>query len=90
MDPWDLLVWTGSAGFTLCLLPQLVHTLRRRSADDISLPFLVLVLFSSAVTLPYMLHEGEYVFGAAQAANLLVWGTVLYFRLAPAKGASKS
>jgi lipid-A-disaccharide synthase-like uncharacterized protein len=90
VDVWDLLIWSGSAGFTLCLMPQLWHTLRRRSAEDLSVPFLVLVLFSSAVTLPYMLHEREFVFGAAQVANLLVWGTVLYFRLFPAKKASKS
>ena len=68
----------------LCLVPQLVRTIRRRSAEDLSIPFLVLVLFSSGVTLPYMLHAGEYVFGVAQGANILVWGTVLYFRLFPA------
>lgn len=85
MDIWDILVWTGSAGFMLCLVPQLVRTLRRRSAEDLSIPFLVLVLFSSGVTMPYMLHAGEYVFGAAQAANILVWGTVLYFRLFPSR-----
>lgn len=79
-----MLIWVGSAGFILCLMPQLLHTLRRRSAEDLSLPFLVLVLFSSAATLPYMLHQREYVFAAAQAVNLLVWGTVLYFRLFPA------
>lgn len=84
MDVWDALIWTGSAGFILCLLPQLVRTLRRRSAEDLSLPFLVLVLVSSGVTMPYMLHEREFVFAAAQACNLLVWGTVLYFRLFPA------
>lgn len=81
MEAWDVLIWVGSVGFILCLMPQLWHTLRRRSADDISLPFLVLVLVSSGATLPYMLHQREFVFAAAQAANLLVWGTVLYFKL---------
>lgn len=83
-----MLIWVGSAGFILCLMPQLWHTLRRRSAHDISLAFLLLVLVSSGATLPYMLHQREFVFAAAQAANLLVWGTVLYFKLRPASGAT--
>lgn len=83
MDLWDLLIWAGSAGFILCLMPQLWRTLQRRRADDLSLAFLLLVLVSSGVTLPYMLHQREFVFAAAQAVNLAVWGTVLYFRLFP-------
>ena len=85
MDPWEALNWVGSAGFILCLLPQLYRTLRRRSAEDLSLPFLLLVLVSSAATLPYMLHKRNFVFASAQAFNLLVWGTVLYFRLFPGR-----
>ena len=88
VDLWDLLIWGGSAGFVLCLAPQLLHTLRRRRADDISLPFLVLVLAASALTLPYMLHRREFVFASAQAVNLFVWGTVLYFRVFPGSPAS--
>ncbi|MEK6976312.1 MAG: PQ-loop domain-containing transporter [Candidatus Thermoplasmatota archaeon] len=84
MDSWDLLIWAGSAGFILCLVPQLWRTVHRRRADDISLGFLILVLLSSSLTLPYMLHEREFVFGAAQAVNVAVWGTVLYFKLFPA------
>lgn len=83
VGPWDIAITVGSAGFILCLIPQLARTLSTRRADDLSLGFLILVLLSSAVTLPYMLHKAEYIFAAAQAVNLLVWGTVLYFRLRP-------
>jgi uncharacterized protein with PQ loop repeat len=83
VDPWDLVIYGGSAGFILCLMPQLVKTVRTRRADDLSLGFLVLVLVSSTLTLPYMVHRDEWVFAVAQAANLLVWGTVLYFKLRP-------
>lgn len=88
MDWWDLLIWAGSAGFIVCLLPQLWRTLSRRRANDMSLSFLLIVLLSSGLTLPYMLHVGEFVFAAAQAINLLVWGTVLYFKLFPAPGSA--
>ena len=88
VDAWEVLNWVGSAGFILCLMPQLARTLRRRSAEDLSLPFLLLVLVSSSATLPYMLHIRNFVFASAQLVNLLVWGTVLYFRLYPGKPAS--
>ena len=81
MDVWDLLNWAATAGFILCLVPQLRRTLLTRKADDISRRFLYLVLFSSACMLPFMLHERNYVFAVAQAVNLLVWGTVLVVRL---------
>ena len=88
MDGWEVLNWAGSIGFILCLMPQLYRTLRRRSAEDLSVPFLLLVLVSSAATLPYMLHKRNFVFASAQTVNLLVWGTVLYFRLFPGKPAA--
>ena len=81
MDVWLLLNWSATVGFILCLLPQLARTLRTRRADDISLPFLLLVLGASACMLAYSLHDGNPVFAAAQAANIVVWGTVLAVRV---------
>lgn len=81
MDPWELLNWAATAGFILCLLPQLTRTLKTRRADDISRRFLVLVLFASTCMLGYMLHVENYVFAFAQLVNLAVWGTVLAVRL---------
>jgi uncharacterized protein with PQ loop repeat len=81
VDGWEVLNWAATAGFILCLAPQLVRTLRTRRADDISRKFLVLVLAASTCMLVYMVHQGNYVFAVAQAANLAVWGTVLVVRL---------
>ena len=81
MDPWEYLNWAATVGFILCLVPQLVRTLRTRRADDISRRFLVLVLFASACMLAYMLHARNYVFAFAQVVNLGVWGMVLAVRL---------
>ncbi|MCA1819641.1 MAG: PQ-loop domain-containing transporter [Thermoplasmatota archaeon] len=85
-DPWELFNWSASLGFTVSLVPQLLRTLRLRRADDISRRFLVLVNLAAALMLVYSLHVGNWVFAAAQVANLLVWGTVLWFRLQPAAG----
>ena len=87
MNVWDWLNLVGSLGFVACLTPQLVRTVKLRRADDLSLLFLVLVLFSSVCILLYSLQRRNYVFAAAQAANLVVWGTVLYFKLRPKGGA---
>ena len=83
MNVWDWLNLVGSIGFVACLTPQLIRTLKLRRADDLSLAFLVLVLFSSACVLAYSLGQGNLNFAAAQVANLLVWGTVLYFKVQP-------
>jgi len=88
MDGWDVVITAGSIGFILCLVPQLVRTVQRRRADDVSIQFLVLVLASSALVLPYMMHKGEPVFALAQAVNLVVWSVVLWFRLRPARAAA--
>ncbi|MCA1811582.1 MAG: hypothetical protein LC623_06175 [Halobacteriales archaeon] len=85
-DPWDAVVYAGSIGFILCLLPQLFKTLRTGKAEDLSWGFLVLVLFSSALTLPYMLHRDEVVFAVSQAVNLGVWGTVALVKLVSERG----
>lgn len=86
---WDWLNLLGSAGFIACLTPQLVRTLRLRRADDLSLAFLVLVLVSSVCILAYSLKHSNLVFAAAQGANLVVWGTVLWFKLRPGAAASR-
>lgn len=86
MDFWDWVNLVGSLGFVACLTPQLIRTLRLRRADDLSLLFLVLVLFSSVCILAYSLERANHVFAAAQAANILVWGTVLYFKVRPKGG----
>jgi uncharacterized protein with PQ loop repeat len=87
VDAWDLVIDAGSLGFIACLVPQLVRTLRRRRADDLSLAFLFLVLASSVLTLAYMAHLREWAFVVAQVANLVVWGIVLVFRVRPGRAA---
>lgn len=87
MDAWELLNIVGSLGFVACLTPQMIRTVRLRRADDLSLVFLILVLLSSVCILLYSLQQRNLIFAAAQGANLVVWGTVLYFKLRP--GAAK-
>lgn len=89
IDEWEVLNWVASAGFTGALMPQLIRTLQRRSADDISTLFVSLILVSSLCMLVYMSHHGNWVFAAAQAANLVVWGIVFYYRLRPGKPREK-
>jgi uncharacterized protein with PQ loop repeat len=83
---WEYLNYAASIGFTVALMPQLVRTLKRKRAQDISIPFASLVIASSGCMVPYTLHQGNWAFAVAQAVNLVVWGIVLYYRLYPAPG----
>jgi hypothetical protein len=83
MDVWDALVSAGSVGFILCLMPQLAKTLRSRRADDFAWGFLVLVIVSSGLALPYALHARQWLLAASWSVNLVVWGLVLIFKAKP-------
>lgn len=83
----DWLIFLGSLSFTLALVPQAVRTLRLGRAEDLSIPFILLVLGASVMTLIYWLIRGEpwqVYFGFI--ANILVWGLVLWYRLFPRPG----
>lgn len=83
----DWLVFLGSSAFTLALFPQLVRTVRLGRADDLSIPFVLLVIGASILTLTYWLirsEDWEVYFGFI--ANVVVWGVVLWYRLFPRPG----
>lgn len=83
----DWLIFVGSTAFSVALVPQLVRTLKLGRADDLSIPFVALVIAASAMTLVYWLIRGEnweVYFGFL--ANLLVWSVVLWYRLFPRPG----
>ena len=60
----------GTALSTLSLLPQVVHTWRTRSAEDLSATWLVVALLSMVVWISY---------GALVSAPAIVWANVLTF-----------
>lgn len=87
----DWLIFLGSLSFTLALVPQAARTIRRGRAEDLSIPFILLVLAASIMTLVYWLIRQEpwqVYFGFI--ANLMVWGVVLWYRLFPREGAVAS
>lgn len=86
MDVWVVLQAVGAIGFLVSLVPQFFRTLHRRRAEDVSLGFLILVLFASVVLLPYTAHTGQWFFFVSFLGNVVVWGTVCYYRLFPADG----
>lgn len=83
---WDGLIWIGTGAFTVALVPQLVRTIRRGRADDLSVFFVSLIIFASAVTLSYWIAKKEWVAASGFVANILVWSVVLWYRLFPRPG----
>jgi MtN3 and saliva related transmembrane protein len=60
----------GTALSTLSLVPQVVHTWRTRSVDDLSATWLVVALLSMLVWISY---------GSLVAAPAIVWANALTF-----------
>lgn len=84
----DWLIFIGSLAFSLALIPQAIRTIQLGRAEDLSIPFILLVLGASVITLAYWLIRAEHwavYYGFV--ANILVWGLVLWYRLFPRPGA---
>lgn len=86
MEFLEILELTGSVGFTIALIPQFIRTIRLGRAKDVDVAFLVLVWGSSLIMLVYAMQTEQYWVAMSFGANLLVWGTVLFYRLRPRVG----
>lgn len=83
----EWLIFVGGLMFTAALVPQAVRTVRLGRAQDMSAPFILLVLGGSVATLIYWLIEDvSWVIYYGFVANILVWGLVLFYRLWPRAG----
>ena len=83
MDLWTLLQAAGSTLFVIALLPQFYRTIQLGHANAVSATFSLVVLVASLVLIPYTLRTEQWWLAANYAMNLVVWGTVLYYRLRP-------
>ncbi len=87
LDAGEVLIWAGTIAFTVALIPQLVRTVKLGRADDLSVAFVVLILFASGCTFAYWVWHRHWVASAGFVANLIVWSIVLWYRLFPRPGA---
>lgn len=84
MEPWNFVILAGTSMFTLALVPQLTRTIKLGRADDISIPFCLLVIIASICNLTYFfVHKHDYIAGSGFIANIAVWGIVLWYRIHP-------
>ncbi len=80
----DWLIFIGSLAFTVALVPQAVRTVRLGRAEDLSIPFILLVLGASIITLTYwLIQNAHWAVYYGFIANIAVWGLVLWYRLFP-------
>lgn len=66
---------------TLAFVPQVRRTWTTRSADDISLGMLTIYLTGNLLWLLYGVALGDWPIMLANAATLMLAGSILYFKL---------
>ena len=66
---------------TLAFVPQVVHTWRTRSTEDISLTTFVVFFVGVLLWLLYGFARQDWAMIAANAATLVLAGIMLYFKL---------
>lgn len=86
MDSLEVIQLIGAMGFVVSLAPQFIRTIQRKSAHDVSLWFLIILVLSSALLFYFALAIRPRLiwFAVSYMTNIVVWGTVLYYRLRPA------
>jgi uncharacterized protein with PQ loop repeat len=87
METLEIIQFVGAMGFVVSLAPQLIRTVRRKSAYDVSLWFLIILLLSSALLFYFALASKPRLvwFAVSYFTNIVVWGIVLYYRVRPAQ-----
>ena len=80
---YEVLEPIGSVGFIVALVPQFYRTLKLGHANDVDVWFLLIVLASSLVLLLWAIVTTTFYLAVSFGANLVVWGTVLWYRLRP-------
>lgn len=84
----EWLVFLSGIGFTVALAPQLWRTIHLGRADDLSIPFIGIVVIASILAMTYFMLldiTGWFVY-FGYAANILVWSIVMWYRLFPRPG----
>lgn len=66
---------------TLAFVPQVVRTWTTRSADDISVGMLTIYVTGNLLWLLYRVALGDWPIILANAATLVLAGSILYFKL---------
>ena len=85
MDTSSAVAFLGlAAGLctTLAFVPQVRRTWTTRSADDISLGMLLVYVTGNLLWLLYGVALGDWPIIIANAATLVLAGSILYFKLA--------
>lgn len=78
----DLIGWTGAACFTLCALPQVIHTVNVGNADGLSKAFLVLWAIGEVLSIIYVWNTARHATPVLTnyILNLALLSILLYYR----------
>jgi MtN3 and saliva related transmembrane protein len=74
---FEIMGTTGSLIICISALPQIMKTYRTKKADDISLPYLFLLMSGMTLTMIYSLHTGDPVFIFGNSLSILSGGVLI-------------
>lgn len=81
ISPVDAIGILGSCTLAACAIPQLVKTVRTKSADDFDWSFLWMWLAGDVLMLAYSVAVSNGILTANYAANLVPICVILYYKL---------
>jgi MtN3 and saliva related transmembrane protein len=78
---FEILGITGSLIICISTLPQIVKTYRTKKANDISISYLIILMFGMTLMMIYSLHVGDPIFIFGNSLSVLSTGVLIFLCL---------
>ena len=78
---FEIMGTIGSLIICISALPQIVKTYRTKKADDLSISYLIILMFGMALMMIYALHIGDPIFVFGNSLSVLSTGVLIFLCL---------
>ena len=75
---FEIMGTIGSLIICISSLPQIVKTYRTKKADDLSISYLIILMFGMTLMMIYSLHNGDPVFIFGNSLSVLSTGVLIF------------
>jgi MtN3 and saliva related transmembrane protein len=78
---FEIMGTIGSLIICISSLPQILKTYRTKKADDLSISYLIILMFGMTLMMIYALHNGDPIFIFGNALSVLSTGVLIFLCL---------